>query len=33
MQAYAGVLDDAQIKAILDFIKGTWPERDIEQSR
>lgn len=35
MQAYAGVLDDAQIEAILDYIKGTWPERerDIQQSR
>ena len=35
MPAYAGVLDDAQIEAILDYIKGTWPhrERDIQQSR
>lgn len=35
MQAYAGVLDDAQIEAILDYIKGTWPEREreIQQSR
>lgn len=35
MQAYAGVLDDARIEAILDYIKGTWRERerDIQQSR
>ena len=35
MQAYGGVLDDAQIEAILDYIKGTWPEREraIQQSR
>ncbi|MBW4653370.1 MAG: hypothetical protein KME20_10110 [Kaiparowitsia implicata GSE-PSE-MK54-09C] len=35
MQAYAGVLDDAQIEAILDYTKGTWPERErnIQQSR
>lgn len=34
MQAYAGVLDDAQIEAILNYIKGTWPERerDAQQS-
>lgn len=35
MPAYASILDDAQIAAILDYIKGTWPERerDIQQSR
>lgn len=35
MPAYAGVLDDAQIEAILDYIKSTWPERerDIQQGR
>ena len=35
MQAYAGILDDAQIEAILDYIKRTWPEREreIQQSR
>lgn len=26
--ACAGVLDDAQIEAILDYIKGTWPEHE-----
>lgn len=35
MPAYAGVLADAQIEAILDYVKGTWPERerDIQQGR
>lgn len=35
MPTYAGVLDDAQIEAILDYIKSTWPdrEREIQQSR
>ena len=35
MPAYVGVLDDAQISAILDYIKSTWPDREraIQQGR
>lgn len=27
MPAFEGVLTDAQIEAVLDYVKGTWPER------
>lgn len=27
MPSFAGVLSDAEIMAIIDYIKGTWPER------
>jgi mono/diheme cytochrome c family protein len=27
MPAFVGVLTDAQITSVLDYIKGTWPER------
>ena len=28
MPSFGGVLDDAQIVAIIDYIKSTWPERE-----
>ncbi|MDX5369432.1 MAG: cytochrome c, partial [Alphaproteobacteria bacterium] len=28
MPGFAGVLSDAGIEAVLDFIKSTWPERE-----
>lgn len=30
MLAYSGVLDNAQIEPILEYIKGTWPKRERE---
>lgn len=28
MPGFAGVLSDAEIRAVLDYIKSTWPERE-----
>ena len=28
MPGFADVLSDAEIRAVLDFIKSTWPERE-----
>lgn len=28
MPGFAGVLNDAEIRAVLDYIKSTWPERE-----
>lgn len=37
MPAFEGVLTDAQIEAVLDYVKGSWPERtkkyQIDRSR
>jgi mono/diheme cytochrome c family protein len=28
MQPFGSILDDSEIKAVLDYIKSTWPERE-----
>ena len=33
MPAFGGVLSDEEIRAVLDYIKGTWPEREQEYQR
>jgi len=33
MPAFGGVLSDAEISSVLDFIKSTWPEREFEYQR
>ena len=35
MPGFAGVLSDAEIIAVLDYIKSTWPahEQDVQKSR
>lgn len=33
MPAFAGVLSDAEIEAVIAFIKSTWPEREREYQR
>jgi mono/diheme cytochrome c family protein len=33
MPAFEGVLSDTEIRAVLDYVKSTWPERETEYQR